>query len=197
MEGNFAMRRERDILEAVNRHARHVFRSIYANPPYNIYLKTRVYWTKNKATEIDSCDIPEYPLQEVLQDKCLHNILWDYGRGVASSPERPKNTAAGAKPIAVSISAETLLTSDIVPHEGKRKCKGAPILLVAGRTATGKQHIKLFPVSFLLEDEGKEKQRKMVGWPGPPELEKKIESVRALAEDFLVHFFDGYDEYFV
>lgn len=196
MEGHerFAMRRERDIVDAVNKHARLVFRVAQINPPEHLFLKVRIYWTKNKATEVDHLDLPEYVLQQLLQNKSIDNILFAYGQQWAGIKERPKGVQENAKPIGITISAETIFAFNLSPHgDTHQKAKGPPVLIVAGRTATGKHHVKLFPIA-LIDEEGPMKDFRVLGLTAPAVLEDKIEEIKKTAEDFMKPFFDGYKE---
>lgn len=185
------MRRERDITDAVNKHARSVFRNAQIHPPEHLFLKTRIYWTKNKANEINCLELPEYVLQHLLQNKSIDNILFSYGQKVAASKERMKGVPENAKPIGITISAETIMASSITPHtDTHHKVKGPPVFIVAGRTATGRQHVKLFPIAIM--DDGSE--RRILGLDAPEEWNKRIEATKELAEDFLAPFFEGYKE---
>jgi len=195
MEGNerFAMGRERDITDAVKKHYGLVFKLAMINPPEHLFLKIRVYWTKNKASEIEAFDLPEYVLQDVLQNKCLDDILYRNGQKTAADRTRPKGVPDSAQPIGITISAETMLMNDSTPHgSSQRKVKGFPVFLVAGRTATGRQHFKLFPIALI--DSGPLFEHRVIGLTAPEEINKKIEAVKELAEDFMAPFFDGYNE---
>jgi len=97
MDNNlFAMRRERDIAEAVLKHARHAFRIAQLNWPEHLFLKTRVYWTKNKASEIEALDIPEFGLQDVLQNipvRGMHEVLFRYGQKAAAEKRQTQGSS--------------------------------------------------------------------------------------------------------
>jgi len=193
MEGNerFAMRRERDIVDAVNKHARHVIRATEITPPEHLFLKTKIYWTKNKANQLDHLDLPEYVLQHVLQGKSIDNILYGYGQDFAVTKVRMKGVPEGAHPIGITVSAETILATDIVPHGvGFHKVKGPGVFLVAGRTSTGRQCVKLFPIALM--DDGTD--RRVLGLEAPEEWNKMIEAARELTQDFMAPFFEGYQK---
>ena len=153
MDNKFAMRRERDITDAVVKHARNAFSVAQLNWPEHLFLKTRVYWTKNKASGIEALDIPEFGLQDVLQNLSIRGgmkeILFRYGQKTVAAKDRPKGIPATASPIAISISVETIMVSDWKPMEGgDRKVRGIPVFLVAGRTENGRQALRLYPIAI-------------------------------------------------
>ncbi len=204
---SYYMRREKDIELAVKKHFRDVKDAVNACPPTHIYMQTLVYWPQKAKKIIESFDIPEFDLAATIEGRnWMKDKLWEYGQKVAAA-DRPDGLASDVAPLGISIAVQTIIPdsltpineenkedirqkfdNDVVFHEGDHLAEGPPVLLMAGRLATGKHVIKLEPIARTV----KLPRRCMLGVPAPAEHLKRIEEIRLKGVDFMLPFFEGF-----
>lgn len=195
----FAMRREKDIIAALNKHSRKLIALLEdMDPPDYLYMKTLIHWSKTKTSVIDGFDRPSFLLHEVLSSfgathECMRDGLLENGKRTVHAP-RPKGIAPDAPPLAITISVETMIPIDANAKYGEEDTRvpSFPVLLLAGRTATGKFIHRLMPIATA-KDTG-EKRFLFPGAMPPAAFAAKMEWAQQTTTDFLRPFFDGYQE---
>jgi hypothetical protein len=178
------MELKKDVVKAVLKHQRKICRQAANRPPPYIPMKTIVYWNNLTTKVFDYGDKPELVLQDVLRGIDLVDQLAQTGAVCAS-------LSGGRIPIGITVSTETLMADKIEIGNASRKVNGMPVLLVAGRNASGKMHVSLTPLA--LDDSEHRFVPDGAVLSAPIALEKKLEAMKEMTTDFMGGFFDAFN----
>lgn len=194
---------QKDIIAAVNTHVRDVKKTVASDMPKRIAMLTRVYWLKQQGkklfctqefeanSKLKDSEQLRLVLQEVLNGTGhLGEHLWHLGVRCAGRL-RPSWLPESHRPIGITFSCEANWAEKITPHSEGRMVTGIPILVIAGRTATGTSHLKLLPVAT----NGEDGNSRVLGLSCPGKMKSDIERMRVGEQvDFCRPFFDGFND---
>lgn len=193
------MTRQKDIVDACERHSDDVVERITRKDLRLIPTLVRIYWRSNLAMEeitelISNPSLKdEKVLRTVAQDvvsgksEQLEEHLFKLGHRIAQS-KRPSGFSESAVPCAITFSCEAILARAISPvSDDLRKVDGFPNMIVAGRTSNGKKEYSLLPIAF------RKNGALAFGIPFSNEVEEKVKEVLSLPQaDFCAPFFAGF-----